>query len=254
MLVLALVPAALLAVFALPRPVRYDLALRYTRPTIPTAYSMHVVHLELGHLLANLFAYLLIAPLAYAFAVLSDRRAWFYAGFVTFLLAFPPALSALNVLLVRPRVGLGFSGINMAFLGLLSLLLVSYVEVRLDVLDAADHAPVLFFTGTAIVGLLTLPYSRVSGFAGGLAGVTAVGYARPLWRESNAVATALRRAALRPGTAELLCGGIVTYVAVLVAAFPSNPAEGGILNVYLHVLGYCLGFIVPYLTIRIVDL
>lgn len=253
-LALALVPAALLAVFALPRAAKFEFALRYARPTLLTAYAMHFVHLESDHLLANLVGYFLIVPLAYAFGALSGRRTWFYAGFATFLLAFPLALSALNVLFVRPRVGFGFSGINMAFLGLLPLLLLSYVEVRLGALDAAEHAPLLFFAGAAVIGLLTLPYSRTGGLVVGVAGLTAVAYARPLWVDSGALRLALRRALDTPGAAELLCAGVVAFVAVLTAAFPADPATGGILNVYLHVLGYCLGFIVPYVTVRLVDL
>ncbi|MFB6131353.1 MAG: hypothetical protein ABEJ28_11095 [Salinigranum sp.] len=212
---------------------------------------MHFDHLAAGHLAANLLGYLLIVPLTYALSALSGRRAWFYAGFVTYLAVFPPVLSALNVLLVRPRIGLGFSGINMAFLGLLPLMLVSYVEVGLGTFDAEEHAPLLFFAGAALIGALTLPYSRTDGLAGGLAAVTAVAYARPLWAEPRSIGAAFRRAIGRPGAVELVCCGLVTFVAVLAAAFPPHPGRGGILNVYLHVLGYCLGFIVPYVAVRV---
>ena len=254
MLALALVPAVLLAVFALPRSVKLDYALRYTRPTLLTAYTMHFVHLGTSHLLANLVGYLLIVPLAYAFSALSGRRTWFYAGFATFIVAFPLALSGLNVLFARPRVGFGFSGLNMAFLGLLPLLLLSYVEVRLGALDATEHAPLLFFAGAAIIGVLTVSYSETGRVVVGLAGFTAMVYARPLWAEAASVRVALRRALDRPGAAELLCGGLVAFVAVLAAAFPADPVGDGILNVYLHVLGYCLGFMVPYVTVRFFDL
>ncbi len=243
---IAAVPAVLVGVFALPQSVKWRLALAYADPTWLTAYTMHFVHVAEMHLLTNLLGYLLIVPLAYLFSVLSGRRRLFWTSFVTFLVAFPFALSGLNVLLTRPRVGVGFSGINMAFLGLLSVTWTAFVGRRLVSQLSLRDAPLLFFGGVASIGLLAASYARTVGIVGGVAFVAGVGYLAPLAADREALAAA-RRAVHRSGDFELAVWGIGVSAVFLVGAFPANPLrDGAVLNVFMHLLGYCLGFIVPY--------
>jgi len=250
LLAIASVPAVLLGVFALPQSTRLALALRYVEPSIQTAYTMHFVHLQVEHLLTNVVAYLLAVPLVYLLAVLAGRRRWFYAGFVTYLAVFPFVLSGLNVILPRARIGFGFSGLNMAFLGLLPVVLTAYAGDAFGGVDL-DDAPLLFFAGAALVGILTASYAS----AGPLVAVGAVAAGAPYLHRMVArrrLRRALRDANPAVGYAELSIGAILVFVALLVAAFPAHPVgEGSVRNVYLHVLGYAMGFIVSFATFRL---
>jgi len=250
LLVIASVPAILASVFALPRSTRLDYALRYAEPSLPTAYTMHFVHLGTAHLLSNVVAYLLLVPLVYLLAVLAGRRQWFYAGFVTYLVAFPFALSGLNLIFPRARIGFGFSGLNMAFLGLLPVVLSAYLDDAFGGVDL-DDAPLLFFVGAALVGALTTPYTP----AGPVVAVGAVAASTPYLRRftvERSVRRAVRRADPGVGYAELSVGALVVFVVLLIAAFPRDPAgEGSVLNVYLHLLGFAMGFIVPFVAFQV---
>ena len=83
----------------------------YATPTLLTAYTAHFVHFDPAHLSINLGSYLLLVPVTYALAALSDELSRFRVAVVTLHTAVPLALSGLNLALVRPRVGYGFSGV-----------------------------------------------------------------------------------------------------------------------------------------------
>ncbi|AHG05084.1 hypothetical protein HALDL1_02125 [Halobacterium sp. DL1] len=246
---LLLVPGVLVGVFALPLDVRRSLAFRYTDPTLATAYTAHFVHLESSHLLANVLAFLLLAGVGYLLATLAGRRQLFGTATATYLLAVPFALSGLNLAVPRNAVGYGFSGVNLAFAGLLPLLLVAYARRRLDARVRLRHAPGLFFAALAVVAVVALPWSPVSVGVAGVAAVAAVAYAVPLVRSDAPRAST---GASTAGWLDLLVVGLVLYLATPFVAFPASPGvEGGVLNLYAHLLGFCLAFVAPYVALEL---
>ncbi|GAA0536480.1 hypothetical protein ABNG02_11910 [Halorubrum ejinorense] len=250
---LAVPPAVLVAVFALPEATRRSLAFAYTEPTLLSAFSSHYVHLGTNHLLGNLAGYGLLAGVGYALAVLSGRRRLFFTAFVTYLGAFPFALSALNLAVPRNAIGFGFSGINMALAGLLPILWYCYAQDRFAPGASVAALPAVFFALVGWIALLALPVSTegvgLAGLSIGIAGAfLALLYAassevrlpRSLRKKAKSVAS-------RPGYGDLLAVGAVVAVGYPVVGFPADPAGGGsVVNLYVHLLGFCLGFIGPF--------
>lgn len=250
------VPAVLVAVYLLPEATRRSLALAYRDPTLVTMYVSHFVHLSAGHLLTNLVVYFAVVVPGLVLSALGDRQREFYVTYVAVLIAFPFALSTLNVLLVRPRIGFGFSGLTMAFLGFLPHSLLAYLANWSSRRFERDHAPLLFFVGTAIIAFWAVPPTLTSTAAGvssllaGLAYLLTVArdIAEPLYEPVRRVVTE------RPG-AEFALAGVSVFVLLPFTAFPLRPvADGSVLNVFTHLLGYCLGFVVPYVTFRSVSI
>ncbi|WP_020221939.1 hypothetical protein [Halarchaeum acidiphilum] len=126
--VLALPVVVNVGVFFLPHATKARLALNYEHPTLLSIFASSYVHFALEHLVGNLLAYAVGAGLVYLLCVHSRRRGLFYALTVTSLLAFPFVLGALNVALVRPRVGYGFSGVVLSYFGFLPTALYAYVH------------------------------------------------------------------------------------------------------------------------------
>lgn len=266
-LMLALVPAALLGVFALPESTRRSLAFAYADPTPLTAFTAHYVHLQLEHLLANLAGYGLLAGVGYLVAAASRQRRLFFTAFVTFCLAFPFALSALNLAVPRDAIGFGFSGINMAFAGVLPLLLAVFVCRRLDSEASTYPAdlpvrllPATFLLLVGWMAVLALPTGTgARGLAGPLVILLGAVMAarqlrspRPPDRPSllGSLRSAARRIRDRPGDGDLFVVGVVLAVAYPVVGFPAEAAaDGRVINLYVHLLGFCLAFIAPYVLI-----
>jgi len=250
---LVAVPAVLVAAFTLPRPERVALALRYDQPTVLTPFASHLVHVDATHLATNLTVYALVVPVTYLLCLRSGRRTEFFLTFATFLVAFPFALSALNLAFVRPRAGLGFSGVNMAFVGFLPTALFHYLSARVTPAVDVGDSPVLFFTGIAAIALIAVPPRPVTLGVAAAAGLATVLYLLSAAEGvERSVGADLGRALRTTGTLEVPVVAVAAFVFVLTAAFPSNPAAGGeILNLFSHLLGYCLGFIVPYVTFRL---
>jgi len=246
------VPALLLGVYCLPEPTRIELALLYTEPTVLSAYTMHFVHLSADHLVTNLVAYLLVVPLTYVLAVRAGRRDVFRVATVTFLVAFPLVLSGLNLLVERPRIGYGFSGINMAFLGLLPLMLLSYLKRHAPATFELDHAPALFFAGVGLIAALAVPSPRLRLGIAGFAACGATLYLRGLTPIRRLRADV--RSLFAEEGAEYAVVGLLVFGLLPIAAFPPDPTgAGSVLNLYTHLLGYCLGFIAPYATVTLLD-
>lgn len=253
LLALCLPPAALLAVFALPEATRRSLAFAYADPTPLTAFSAHYVHLGADHLLGNLAGYALLACVAYALATLSGRRRLFFTALVTYLGAFPFALSALNLAVPRDAIGFGFSGVNMALSGLLPVLWYCYARDRFAPSASVAALPAVFFALVGWIALLALPVSTarygIAGLAIGVAAaLLAVLYAASSdLRLPGSLRGAARSVASRPGYGDLLVVGAVVAVGYPVVGFPADPSGGGsVVNLYVHLLGFCLGFIGPF--------
>lgn len=266
-LALALVPAALIGVFSLPESTRRSLAFVYTDPTPLTAFTAHFVHLDLEHLLANLAGYGLLAGIGYLVAAASRQRRLFFTAFVTFCLAFPFALSALNLAVPRDAIGFGFSGINMAFAGVLPVLLAVFACRRLATDESGYPAdlPVRLLPAAflLIVGWMATSALPIALDPPGLAGpfVTLFGALMaglqlrsagppgcpPLRRVIRA---AIGRIRDRPGDGDLFVVGVVLVLTYPLIGFPTDAtADGRVINTYVHLLGFCLAFIGPYVLV-----
>lgn len=253
---LAVVPAVLLGVYALPTALRHSLALEYTAPTLLTMYASHFVHLTPGHLAVNLLGYVLVISTVYLLSVANDRRRRFVVVFATFLLAFPFALSGLNLLFARPTAGVGFSGIVLAFLGYLPLTLGGFIGRHLDVPVDSIESSWLFFFGFAFVSLMAVPgpYGTAVAAAAFLAGVL---FLLPAIEEMDDDHLTTARGTLDvAGNVELTFLGVLVFVGYLLVAFPptTRVVNGGTLNVYTHALGFSLGYVVTYLTVLLGDI
>ena len=253
LLVLVAVPVALVAVFALPEATRRSLAFSYVDPTLATAFTAHFVHLDASHLAGNVTGYGLLAGVGYALAAVGRCRRFFFTAFATFLLAFPFALSALNLAVPRNAIGFGFSGINMALAGLLPLLLWAYAREHLSSTASVRALPAVFFPLVGWIALLALPLSTSGA---GLAGVTtAVAgvllgalYATSAGvRIRRPVRERVRAVVSRPGYGDLFVVGVALLVGYPVVGFPADPTgDGSVINLYVHLLGFCLAFIGPF--------
>jgi len=221
---LLLVPGVLVGVFALPLDVRRSLAFRYTDPTLATAYTAHFVHLESSHLLANVLAFLLLAGVGYLLATLAGPPPAVRHGDRHL-----PARGAVRAVGTQPRGAaerrrLRVLGVNLAFAGLLPLLLVAYARRRLDARVRLRHAPGLFFAALAVVAVVALPWSPVSVGVAGVAAVAAVAYAVPLVRSDAPRAST---GASTAGWLDLLVVGLVLYLARRSSRFQRRLASRG---------------------------
>lgn len=245
------VPLVLVGVFLLPEGTRRALAFSYTEPTLLTAFTANFVHLGAGHLLANVASYALVVPLVYLLSALSGRRLRFFVAFTTFLLALPAALSYLNLAISRPGIAVGFSGVNMAFVGFLPLALSSFLREHFAVDGELDVAGGLFFAGLAFVAVLsvqsivTYGVAAASVLAAALFFFSAVELRGPTRPD-------IRAAAAAGGYFELAAVAFVLFAGLPMLAFPADPVDGGtIVNLYVHLLGYALGFIATYATVHV---
>lgn len=245
------VPFALVAVFSLPMETRRSLTFAYTAPSLLTAYTSAFVHLDSTHLLVNVGGYLLVAPLAYLLSLMGGRRRRFWIAFAVFLAVFPVALSYLNLAIIRPSVGYGFSGVQLAFVGYLPIALADYVDAQFDVGGNRSFAPALFFVGLALAAVLSVRSLVTAGLAVA-ALLSALLYALPAFDERTQLRSNVRAAAGMTGHFELFTAAVVAFVAFPFVAFPGGSAgDGRVVNLYIHLLGYALAFVATYVSIEI---
>lgn len=257
---LAVVPAVLAGAYLLPVETKRALAFAYADPTATTAYAAHFVHLDVEHLLANLLGYALVVPTTYLLAVLAGRRRLFWTMFVTVALAGPFVLSGLNLAVPRDAIGYGFSGLNMAFFGVLPVALFSYVRPLFVSELRPRYLPVLFFVVVAIVSGIALPTSNATTAIAIGSGLLAVGYgalvlarerdARRRLARRNRARKRLERPARPPrpfGYVELAVAGVVLLVGYPLVGFPSELlAANRVVNLYVHFLGFALTFVAAF--------
>ncbi|OYR59002.1 hypothetical protein [Halorubrum halodurans] len=244
--VLFVVPFVLVAVFALPIEARRAYAFSYTEPTVVTAFTAHYVHLTPTHLAGNLVGFVLLASVAYRLSVVAGRRRLFFTSFVTFLLAFPFVLSGLNLAIPRDAVGFGFSGINMALLGYVSVVLVTVAEDCFGA-DGTRYGPALFFASTSYIVALVLPPSVTAIGLAAIGIVVAIPYGHAAARRSSrTLRGTVGHALATPGYSELLGVCAVVLLAYPIAGFPRPTPGGPRINVYVHFLGYALAFLVVH--------
>ena len=251
------VPLVLVAVFLLPRDARSSLVFEYTDPSTVTAFASAFVHFDRTHLLVNLGTYGLVAAVVFTLAVASGHRRQFHVVFVTFVLVLPALLSYLNLSVVRSAAGFGFSGVVMAFAGYLPLALAEYAEFQFDIGPRTAVAPLLAFLSLGLIAALSVQ-SVVAENATVLLGTSglvvatvlaALLYAVSLSDAQADFATKLATAAERTGHFELAVVGLVLVFGIPFVAFPADPnGTSTAVNLYVHLLGYTLGFLVTYVT------
>jgi len=248
LLAIGLVPLVLTAVSALPRATLEELTFDVTEPAIVTAYASHFVHLDAVHLLGNVSVYLPAVLVAYLLCVLSGRRRLFLITFVTLLVAFPFALSAMQLVFPRERFVFGFSGINAGVVGLACFALPGYLGATVSARVNERYAPALLFFVVGLAALLSLP-ERGFRFevAAGALGLAAVYVAIGLYRQGVPTLSDVKTAVNAPGYFELAGAGFGLLVGYPFVAFQDAVVpQGGVVDVYVHVLGFCLAFIVVF--------
>ena len=254
LMLLAVVPAILVAVFLVPAGTRETLVFEVGSPTLLTAYTSHFVHLSSVHLVGNLVIYLPVVGVAYLLCLLSGRRQLFVITFLTLLLAFPFALSAMQLAFPQDRAILGFSGINAGFVGLACFALVSYVRVNLAGVDER-YAPALLFFTAGLIALVALPsrgYRIEIGMAAIGLGLLYVGVA--IYRHGFPTRATIVSAVDTPGYFEFAGVGVGLLVGYPFVAFQDAVVPGeGVVDVYVHLLGYSLAFIVVFSFVFLTD-
>jgi len=258
---LLLVPLALLGVFWLPSSVRSSLIVDYGDPSILTAYTSQLVHSTPQHLAVNLVGYGLFVSLEYVLSTLCGRKRRFYHSYATFVLVFPPTLVGLDLLVINLGIGMGLSGLVMAFYGYLPLAMSDLVSERFGVASRTDVAPLLYFVGMAVVAILGLrpalenPTVAV-GTAGLLLAITLVilWYLRSIVADHDGLRATARTALQQPGDADLFLVALVLLVLFPLCMFPADPTTaGGVVNTYTHLLAFTLGFGVPFIATVVDD-
>ena len=249
-----LVPGILALVYLLPEAIKHEYVLRYTDPSIVTAYTSHWIHFTRSHLLSNVLAYLFVVLTAYGYAVASERRRQFVSFFVVAIVVLPFAISGLNIALVRPRVGYGFSPIVTGFLGFLPLALSAFLQSRTPFRFDPDHAPVFFFAGLGIVAVRSVPEPTKFAVVLLILGIIAGYLYGILTANSRSASRSTSWDGNRGVHLALVAVGLFVFGGMVLVAFPADPVQAGkITNLYSHLLGYSLGFIAPYVTYRFVE-
>lgn len=250
-LLLAL-PVVLLVVFWLPDPVRDGLVLRADDPTLATAFAAHLVHRSWGHLAGNLAVYAGAVGLGYPLAVLGGRRRTYVSVVVAVLLAYPFVLSGLYLAGHDAGELLGASGLALALVGALPMVLFAYLGARVDAAVSVAHAPALFFLGAAaIAGRTALAVPAVRPFVP-VAVVLGALYLLPVAGRLRRGTSVRGRQLHRAGYVELPAAAVVVFFLAVAVAVPVDPSAGGgaVGELTLHVLAFALGFAGAYLTDR----
>lgn len=248
LLVLAGIAGALVAVHALERGTRESLVFDTTAPTATTAYTGHFVHLTDLHLIGNLAVYVPAVSIAYLLCVLSGRRQLFWTALVTLLVVFPFALSALQLVFPRERLIYGFSGITAGIVGLAGFALVGYLRETIAPGIGDEHAPAILLAMGGATALIALP-GRAWRLEIGLGALAlALLYVGAAVRTQGLPGRERLRAALgRPGYLELAGAGAGLLIGYPFVAFQEAVVPGsGVVDVYVHLLGYALAFIVVF--------
>lgn len=247
---IASVPAVLVAIYALVGTPEPPLVLSHAEPAPTALLTAHFVHRSAAHLLDNLVAYALVVPTAYALALLAGRRREFLVAFLGNLLPLPLVISGLGLLVFDRGVTLGFSGVTMAFVGLVAFQSGTYLEARLAERGEDDLASALFFGGLALVVLRTVsspgPRLVLASGAVAIAGFSvrgSLGSGRPVRRSL---------ARLRSDAGKLGAFGVFVLGIGLLSGFPDGAGSGPVVvNTFGHFSGFVLGFVGPYVAFRV---
>ncbi|MBP1901951.1 membrane associated rhomboid family serine protease [Halorubrum trapanicum] len=237
----------IIGVFGLAESTRRTLSFAYADPSLWTAYTAPFVHFSAEHLAGNVAVFLLVSGAFYALSR-HARTPWlFLSALVAALSIFPVTLSLLNLAVPRDAVTYGFSGVNMALVGFLPVAIGRYIEANRG--EPIDTTLLLtaFFLSISGIAILAVPQSALT-FAVGTAGVAlSVLFGGSFVRHERRLANShdrWRASASDP----VVIVGTGTWILLLATAFPQTVAAGGsVTNVYVHFVGYALGFMTAYL-------
>lgn len=242
------VTVLLVGVYTLPTALQRELVFEYGTPTLATAYTAHFVHFSATHLVGNLAAFVLAAGTIYTLSVRADRRRIFFAFGATLLIAFPVTLSALNLAVPRNGVTYGFSGLNMALVGFLPVVIATYVERQLGYPVNGVVLLTAFFASVGYIAAIAVPQVPRSSALAAVTVTVAVSIARNYRRVQASRSVTGGRADGNWGIGTLIAVGFAVWAVLLSIGFPETVATGGtITNIYVHFLGYALGFTTAYI-------
>ena len=243
------VPAFLVVVFVLFGSAPDGLTLSYSSPTPLSVLTAHYVHGSVDHLVANVAAYAFVVPTAYVLSVMSGRRREFGVALVGFLLVLPPVLSGLVLVGFERGVAFGFSGVTMAFVGLLPVFLGSFVGDGGVHAGVDDLAPGLFFLGLGLIAVRSIPTDAYRLPIVVVAVAVAIAYLREPIETVIRGGGWLRFAGSPRGEVATL--GLLAFLLGVLVGFPGHAADGPVVvNTHGHLLGYALGFVAPYSVTR----
>lgn len=246
------VPAVLVLVHLLAAPTRESLVFQSARPTVLTAFTAHYLHSSASHLTNNLAIYAGAVGLGYPLALLGGIRRLYLSLVVAILLGFPFVLSTLHLVLIGAGGLVGFSGLALALVGLLPLVLFTYLGARIEGAVSINDAPSLFFFGTAAIAARTAAPAAVVRPLVLVSAAIGVIYLVPLGVRLLRAGPKTAPLPLRWGYVELPVAAVILYFLFLALGFPSGPidSEGSTTNLVVHLLAYALGFLGGYLTDR----
>ncbi|MXR50744.1 hypothetical protein GRX03_03875 [Halovenus sp. WSH3] len=249
------IPLFLVGIFFLPPSIRESFVFETANPTVQAAYGSHFVHRQQFHLLGNLSVYLLVVPITYLLCLLGGRRQLFWITFTVLLTLFPIVLSVMQLLFPRHRSILGFSGINAGFFGFLCVAWVLYAGQRFIGSTSIRYAPAIPLLLTGVIALITLP-DRAWRLEIAAASIMLGSLYVLLWitNTENLSNNRIRAGLTRFGFAELAGAGFGLLVSYPFVGFRSVvTARSGVLDVYIHLLGYSLAFIVVFVYVTVVE-
>lgn len=249
-ILIAAVPIFLFVVSRLPIVIRQTLAFDPDAPTVLSAFMAHFVHFDAAHLSGNLWLYLLVVPMVYLLFALAGCRREFLVVAIPIVFVSPFLLSGLNLLLPRSGVIIvGFSGLGMAFVGMLPVALFRFLQERVPRTVGLKNALSLFFFGAALIAFRMAPtgiglvIAIVSGFIALLF----------TWRLLSTIGPIKHgefgRTLRHTGYVELAVMAPIVFIAATMMAFPADPFQyGGVIDLSTHLLGYVLGFTLAFVT------
>lgn len=257
--VLLAFPAVLLVVFLLPVPLRDGLLLRADDPTLMAAFATHYVHRSVPHLAGNLALYAGAVGLGYPLALLGGCRRAYLSVVVAVLLGYPLGLSGLFLSLHDGGGLLGASGLVLALVGTLPMVLFSYLGARIDGAVSVDDSPALFFLGAGAIAAhaavsvpVTSPVVPVSLFLGAVSLFLGALYLVPVASRVRRGSGIRGRQLHQFGYVELPAAAVVMFFLAVAVAIPVDTSVGnGAVAIFaIHVLAYVLGFLGAFLADR----
>ncbi|WP_158294470.1 rhomboid family intramembrane serine protease [Halorubrum sp. GN11GM_10-3_MGM] len=242
-----MIMSIIIIIFSLSESTRRTLSFAYAEPSLWTAYTAPFVHLSAAHLAGNVAVFLLVSGAFYALSR-HVRTPWlFFSALVAALSIFPVTLSLLNLAVPRDAVTYGFSGVNMALVGFLPVAIGRYIEAKRGRPIDTGLLLAAFFLSVSGIAIFAVPRSPLAS-AVGTAGLTLC-----VLFGGSAVRQELRLADSRgrwraSASDPVVIVGIGTWILLLATAFPQTVAtDGSVTNVYVHFVGYALGFMTAYL-------
>lgn len=251
---LLIVPTLLGLVFFLPASTREALVFGSVQPSVVTAFTAHYVHLTFPHLLGNLIVYAGAVGVGYPLALLGNARRLYISLVLAVLLAYPFVLSTIQLATLGSGRIVGFSGLALALVGLLPVVLFVYLQARIEGSVSVNDAPALFFFGTAAIAWRTAAPNAIVHPLAITSAAIGVLYVVPIGLRLARTGWETGPQSLRWGYVELPVAAVLFYFLALALGFPLGPlaADGPTTSLVLHLFGHALGFVGAYLADRTV--